>query len=106
MTVYLDEVFAVNLCMDWLILWATGTLAQSGAKRWRLGMAAFLGALYSIVIFFALGSLPGYFACEDTLLFLLMIVVAFPFVSWRNYLKNVIYLYLISFCFRRRFLSV
>lgn len=96
MTVYLDEVFAVNLCMDWLILWATGTLAQSGAKRWRLGMAAFLGALYSIVIFLPWGVylaiLPAKILCS-----LLMIVVAFPFVSWRNYLKNVIYLYLISF---------
>lgn len=96
MTVYLDEVFAVNLCMDWLILWATGNLAQSSGKRWRLGMAALLGALYSIVIFlpwgFYLAVLPVKVLCS-----LLMIVVAFPFVSWRNYLKNVIYLYLISF---------
>ena len=26
MTVYLDEVFVVNLVMDWLILWAVGNL--------------------------------------------------------------------------------
>lgn len=96
MTVYLDEVFAVNLCMDWLILWATGSFAQSCTKGWRLGMAAVLGALYSIVIFlpwgFYMAVLPVKIFCS-----LLMIMVAFPFVSWRNYLKNVIYLYLISF---------
>ena len=33
MTVYLDEIFAVNLAMDWLILWAVGNLAQCSTEK-------------------------------------------------------------------------
>ena len=39
MTVYLDEVFLVNLVMDWLILWAVGNFAQCHASNWRLMLA-------------------------------------------------------------------
>lgn len=96
MTVYIDEVFLVNLVMDGLILWATGSLSQSPVKRWRLAAAALLGAVYAIVIFlpwgFWLAVLPAKLLCS-----LAMVLVAYPVVSWRNYLKNLVYFYLISF---------
>lgn len=96
MTVYLDEVFAVNLIMDWLILWLAGNLAQCGAGRWRLRAAALLGAVYSVAVFFPWGVwltlLPIKIGWS-----LLMLVVAYSFVNWRNYLKLVIYFYFVSF---------
>ncbi len=96
MTVYIDEVFLVNFLMDWLILWATGNLSQNPVKRWRLAAAALLGAVYSIVIFlpwgFWLAVLPVKLLCS-----LVMVLVAYPVVNWPNYLKNLVYFYLISF---------
>lgn len=96
MTVYLDEVFAVNLIMDWLILWATGNLAQSERKSWRLAAAAFAGACYSIAVFFPIGRwltvFPVKIGCS-----LFMLIVAFSIVSWRRFFKLLIYFYLISF---------
>lgn len=96
MTVYIDEVFAVNLIMDWLILWATGNMTQSCAGHWRLFLAAVIGAIYSIAIFLPWGEwlafLPAKIGCS-----LLMVWIAFGARNWRNYLKCVIYLYLISF---------
>lgn len=96
MTVYLDEVFAVNLIMDWLILWATGNLAQCEGKRWRLSVAALIGACYSIAVFFSMGKwltmLPVKIGCS-----LFMLIVAFSTVSWRRFFKLLIYFYLISF---------
>ena len=96
MTVYLDELFLVNFLMDWLILWATGNMAQIAGKRGRLIAAAFLGACYSIAVFLPhaewLQALPIKIGCS-----LGMLYIAFPFIRWRNYLKSVIYFYLISF---------
>lgn len=96
MTVYIDEVFVVNLIMDWLILWATGNMTQNCARRWRLLGAAAVGAFYSIAIFLPWGewlaALPVKIGCS-----FFMVWIAFGFLNWRNYLKCVIYLYLISF---------
>lgn len=96
MTVYLDEVFAVNFIMDWLILWITGILTRSQTRKWRLSLAAVCGAVYAIAIFLPGGSylavLPAKIFCS-----LLMVRAAFPFVNWQNYLNCTIYLYLISF---------
>lgn len=96
MTVYIDEVFAVNLIMDGLVLWAAGTLAQTGRFGRRLGFAATVGALYAVLIFLPdcgwLATLPMKVGCS-----LLMVRIAFGFHDWQNYLKCVVYLYLVSF---------
>ena len=96
MTVYVDEVFVVNLLMDWLVLWATSNLAQTGSSWRRLWLAAAVGALYAIAIFFPgcgwLAVLPLKVGCS-----LLMVWIAFGFADWQNYLKCAVYLYLVSF---------
>lgn len=55
MTVYIDEVFMVNLIMDWLVLWTTARMLSVAGNWRRLGSAAIFGAVYSILIFF-----PGF----------------------------------------------
>lgn len=96
MTVYVDEIFLVNLIMDWLILWITGNFAQIGTHYWRIGLAAALGAGYAVAVLFPLPSwivtLPvklGWSLC--------MLLVAYPFLNWKNYLKLIVYFYFISF---------
>ena len=51
MTVYIDEVFMVNLIMDWLVLWTTARMLSVAGNWRRLGSAAIFGAVYSILIF-------------------------------------------------------
>ena len=83
MTIYLDEIFVINLLMDAFMLWATGKLLQRPVPVLRLLISAILGAIYGVIIF-----LP---AC------IWMAWFAFGWGNWRLYLKTVIYLYLVSF---------
>lgn len=96
MTVYIDEVFLVNLIMDWLILWATGNLAQSRCRLWSLAAAAIAGAVYSVSVFSPWGGwfmqLPVKISCS-----FFMVWLAFGFCSWQHYVKHIVYFYLISF---------
>ncbi len=96
MTVYLDEVFLVNLLMDWLVLWAVSTLAQQSSPWWRFALASVFGAVYSTAIFFPamywMTFLPVKIAWS-----LLILLLAFAFINWRNYLKLAIYFYLCAF---------
>lgn len=98
MTIYIDEIFAMNLLMDALVLWATGKLIQRNLIYWRLLLAAGLGAMYSVIIFLpactwlANGIAKGICAC-------LMVWICFGWFTWQAYAKAIIYLYLVSFAF-------
>lgn len=52
--VYLDLVFLLNLCVDYLMLLAAGRLAGEVLRRLRIALGAALGALYACAVF-----LPG-----------------------------------------------
>ena len=54
MTVYLDELFLLNVVVDYLLLLAAGRLAGEVLRRGRLALGAVLGAAYAAAIF-----LPG-----------------------------------------------
>lgn len=54
MRVYLDQVFALNFCVNYLLLRGTARLGASAARRWRLALAAGIGALYAVAVY-----LPG-----------------------------------------------
>lgn len=49
-TVYVDDMFLLNLIINYLILLATGKLCCLPLKRLRFGLAAALGALYSVAV--------------------------------------------------------
>ena len=96
MTVYVDEVFAVNMIMDWLILQTAGNLAQCGRNIFRLTIASVLGAGYSIAIIICgvdfLRAFPvkiGYSV--------LMILIAYPFINFRQTGRLMAWFYLVSF---------
>ncbi len=98
MVVYLDEIFAVNLLMDVLVLWAVGRLAMRPLPWWRAVMAGVVGALYGTVIF-----LPGCAWLANGLTkavcSVLMVWVGFGVGPWQAWVKTVVYLYLVSFAF-------
>lgn len=51
-TVYLDLLFILDFIIDYLLLYATGKISGARIKRYRLVLAAFTGALLSLVSFF------------------------------------------------------
>ncbi len=52
--VYIDLLFLLNLTANYVLLLAAGRMAGAVLARWRIGLGAALGALYSALIF-----LPG-----------------------------------------------
>lgn len=78
MTVYVDEVFALNLLIDWLLLKTAVALTGQRRPWYRLLAAALLGAIYAVAVLLPgcgfLGSLP-----LRLLLFAVMSCAAFGF---------------------------
>lgn len=49
MTIYLDIVLIENLCMNYIILYATGIIYKTKTKMLRLLFASIIGAVYAVV---------------------------------------------------------
>ena len=51
MTVYLDVVLLENLCMNYIILFATGYLMKIKMKQLRLIVSSILGGIYAVIAY-------------------------------------------------------
>ena len=49
MTIYLDVVLLENLCMNYIILFATGYIMKLEIKHWKLILSALLGGIYAAI---------------------------------------------------------
>ena len=47
-TIYADSLFALNFIADWALLLAAGRLSGAVLRRWRIALAAALGAAYAL----------------------------------------------------------
>jgi len=96
MDIYADILLMENIVMNYLILWLTSTTLKVHAGRIKMLAASVVGALYALLIFF-----PGYKFLYTTvmkvLLSLLIIVIAFTPIRFREFLKQLSVFYLISF---------
>lgn len=96
-TVYLDEVMAGNLVMNFAILWLTARFSRCPAPPWRLLTAATLGAAYVLGLFVlpipALAGLPA-----KIVLSVAMLILAFGILPWRLFGSVLVLFYLCSFC--------
>jgi len=98
MTIYLDIVFLENLCMNYIILFATGTVIKIKMKQIRIVLSAGLGSTYAILIYMNINTFYSNMAMK-IILSLCMIYIAFIPKSWKVLLKELIIFYLISFAF-------
>ncbi|MDD3022433.1 MAG: sigma-E processing peptidase SpoIIGA [Syntrophomonadaceae bacterium] len=94
--VYADISFLVNFFMDFLILWASASLAGIKIIYKRIAFASFFGGIYAV------GSLfPGlgiYYSLPLKILFsFLMILLAMRLDNWNQFKKVLIYFYGINF---------
>lgn len=96
-TLYAEDIFLLNLSLNWLIIWLVNRLCQPYTAAWRAWLGAALGALASLA--YAWWSQPAWMvALEKGGLSLLMVVaVWYPWTSWRQLLGLLAYFYIVSF---------
>ncbi len=96
MEIYADMLLLENIIINYLILWLTSITLKVHAGRLKMLIASVVGALYALFIFF-----PGYKILHTSimkvLLSLLIIVIAFTPMRFREFLKQISFFYLISF---------
>jgi len=94
--VYLDVLLAINLVMDYLILWATARMGQLPSAWWRLLAGAAIGAACSLIILFPSGEWEGLLPVK-VLFSALMVLAAFYPINGRRLIQALCYFYLVAF---------
>lgn len=98
MTIYIDIIFLENLFMNYIILFATGTILKAPIKIMRTLISSIIGSIYAIVSY--MSTLEIY---SNTLLKIIlsisMVYIAFGSKNIKQFFKQLIIFYLTSFTF-------
>lgn len=98
MAVYVDVLFVLNFFITYLLLMLTKSLVKAVVKAYRILAGAFVGALYSLIIFIpnfnVIATVAGRF-----LISLLIVFVTFGFKRMMPFLKAVICFYFSNLIF-------
>ena len=98
MTIYLDIVLIENICMNYIILFATGVINKIKMSKIRLILSSLLGSCYAVVTYISI--LPNsYNTILKILLSIAMVYIAFKPKSYKLLLKYILIFYLTSFAF-------
>lgn len=98
MTIYLDVILLENLCMNYIILFATGLVSKNSIKQWRIIIASLVGGVYSILSFAPILQVYSSLFFK-ILLSIVMIYLSFKPKNIKQLFKQLILFYLISFAF-------
>ena len=98
MTIYLDVVLIENLCMNYIILFATGYILKIKVNHMRLIVSALLGGCYSILAYMQILEIYSSFALK-LILSIVMVYIAYKAKDLKKLLKQLIFFYLTSFVF-------
>lgn len=98
MTVYLDIVLIENLCMNYIILFATGYLMKIKMKQLRLIVSSILGSIYAVIAYLEILPIYSSFGMK-VVLSILMVYIAFKPKGVKILSKQLIIFYLTSFVF-------
>lgn len=98
MTVYLDVVLLENLCMNYIILFATGYIMKLKMNHIRIIISSFLGGIYAVVAYMKILPIYSNFLVK-ILLSIGMVYLAFGAKNLKGILKQLIIFYLTSFAF-------
>lgn len=98
MTVYLDVVMLENLCMNYIILFATGYIMKIKMKQLSIVASSILGGIYAVVSYMEILPIYSSFVMK-ILLSVIMIYIAFKPKGIKQLLKQLVIFYLTSFAF-------
>ena len=98
MTFYIDIILMENMIMNYIILFATGTIIKVNIKQTRLILASFVGSMYAIMSY--ISRLEMYMnQITKVLLSIVMVYIAFAPKNIKKLIKELLIFYLTSFCF-------
>lgn len=98
MTIYLDIILLENMCMNYIILFATGLILKVKVKQIRIILSSLLGGIYAILSFAQILEIYSNFIFK-IMISILMIYIAFDSKSVKQLLKQILLFYLVSFAF-------
>lgn len=98
MTIYLDIVFAENIIMNYIILFATGLICKEKVKQMRIIISSIIGSIYSVAYYITEITLYVTIIAK-ILLSIAMIYIAFGSKNWKKTFKSLTIFYLTSFAF-------
>jgi len=96
LVVYIDLIFAANLLIDGILLWLTAWMLKLRTSWWRMSLSSLVGALYVVMMFVPDLSFLYTFMIKFGLS-VLMLWIAFGFVSLQSYLRTMGAFYMINF---------
>lgn len=98
MTVYIDVLFLENIVINYLILAVTGYITKIKASSARLLAGSLIGAVYVLAAF--LPEMESYFTITaKVILSFVMVAVTFWPEKIKDFIKLILFFYLISFVF-------
>ncbi len=98
MVVYIDELFILNLVINYLLLHAAAILCGTQIRRLRILAGAALGALYACLVFLP-ALQPCYTLPAKVAFSLLMSLIAYGWHDWRSFLRRTLLFFTVSFAF-------
>lgn len=94
MKVYVDLVFLLNFCYDFLLLLTVNNVLKRKTSIKRLLLSSFIGALSILLLFLKLNNII--FFIIKILISILMVLISFKYISIKYTFNNLVYLYLVS----------
>lgn len=98
MTIYLDVILLENLCMNYIILFATGLIHKVKIKSIRILISSLIGGIYAVLSYVPILEIYSNIVFK-IILSVVMIYIAFRPVNVKHLFKQLIIFYLVSFAF-------
>ena len=98
MTVYLDIVLIENLCMNYIILFATGFILKTKLHHVRMIFSALVGAIYAILAYMQIFEVYSNMLVKIVLSICMVYIAFFP-KNMKAQIKYLVMFYLVSFVF-------
>ena len=98
MTIYLDVVLIENLCMNYIILFATGYILKIEIKHIILIISALLGGIYSVAAYLQILEIYSNILLK-IILSIVMVYIAYNSKNIKQIIKQLLFFYLITFVF-------
>lgn len=98
MTIYIDIIFLENLFMNYIILFATGTIVKAPIKIIRTLISSTIGSIYAIISYMHILEIYSNTTLK-IILSLVMVYIAFNSKTLKQLFKQLIIFYLTSFTF-------
>lgn len=98
MTIYLDVILVENLCMNYIILFATGYIMKLKRKHIRIIISSLVGSVYSILAYMEIMKVYSN-TIVKIILSIVMVYIAYMPKTIKELMKELTIFYLTSFVF-------